>query len=984
MFAFSQIEPNATGYLDKPKIPLSRFLGAAWDQGVHDSMGASVFRISEQMQMEGDLSLWGTLDQQAGRTLSADEASAQYGTQRLRFTEPVREGTARLLRERHDENERRNYLLSEGASSLGRVAGSFGVSMLASMANPVDFSLMFFPAVGSEMAAGKLAALGVGSIRRGLARGLVTEESLAGLAAPRVLAAAIDGVIGQAVAEVPLYISNRMDQTPYTMADSVTNIALGGAFAAGLRLALTGAGRLLQKLSGDTKEAAARKAASDFLAGKDIEVHKLVELDEAVIREKVVFDATTARAEALKRVDAKLIETEAWARARLDVEGTVGRVDQPNLLKIAEDWIPIYEAQGKPVAMLKKLLETAKAAPTVLNLQNLASQFDLTFDPVERSFPGLYYIPPDPERVRMQRVAGVADDELLVPGRVSNEQRRKQVEEIQLQKELKIRKLVEEEKERRVKAYVEQLRKEFNPEQETRRRVNEETLRQQNEGRVLTEEQAAKYVPGETADDSDIAVLEKDIEELKKSLDIKDEEPQTPKGEEGGEEKKKTAVDHIVAVLEGLKIEETDGPKYYSGIPPEIWNAFINFVIAGVREGERLYAVVEGILRTMRKPDELLHELDAVNTLVRWSEEGVGASESGESLTHEDVTKAAYSLLKYAKPMTVYRAATRNESRSVGGWSDKRASAETYGARFHPSKGMQIQEFKAKKVVSNATLLELLDKHGLMDEVEQTNEAFIAEEEAFVLDFIIGEKQIDEIRAKFYDTTAELRPAAMLSPDELKAEAKPAIIASVSEKGTTARGRFHGFAYDNLSKLLGAEYNYDNNWDYMRGREGFITVNQRHVTREEMQALTGESESFAMAVLKDAKELGDKPVLERKKVQLEWERREAVELELTDAGRAGRWLRELDMEIRSIDDQLEAIDKAARYQTDLDVYHKSQLDLHIDVSEPVNKAAWDKFHKEPPAGYEHHGDFYVPTGKMLSQGLSERLLLDHLERCMIK
>lgn len=851
MFAFSQIEPNATGYLDKPKIPLSRFLGAAWDQGVHDSMGASVFRISEQMQMEGDLSLWGTLDQQAGRTLSADEASAQYGTQRLRFTEPVREGTARLLRERHDENERRNYLLSEGASSLGRVAGSFGVSMLASMANPVDFSLMFFPAVGSEAAAGKLAALGVGSIRRGLARGLVTEESLAGLTAPRVLAAAIDGVIGQAVAEVPLYISNRMDQTPYTMADSVTNIALGGAFAAGLRLALTGAGRLLQKLSGDTKEAAARKAASDFLAGKDIEVHKLVELDEAVIREKVVFDATAARAEALKRVDAKLIETEAWARARLDIEGTVGRVDQPNLLKIAEDWIPIYEAQGKPVAMLKKLLETAKAAPTVLNLQNLAGQFNLTLDPTERSFPGLYYIPPDPERVRMQRVAGVADEELLVPGRVSNEQRRKQVEEIQLQKELKIRKLVEDEKERRVKAYVEQLRKEFNPEQETRRRVNEETLRQQNEGRVLTEEQAAKYVPGEMTDDSDIAVLEKDIEELKKSLDIKDEEPETPKGEEGGEEKK-TAVDHIVAVLEGLKVKDTEGPKYYSGIPPEIWNSFIDLVVMGVRAGERLYKVVEDVLARMKDEKLLLS------------------------------------------------------------------------------------------------------------------------------------KEVTDIRAKFYDTTAELRPAAMLSPDELRAEAKPAIIASVSEKGTTARGRFHGAAYENLSFLLGAEYNYDNNWDYMRGREGFITVNQRHVTREEMEALVGESESFAMALLKDAKDLGDKPVLEKKRFQLEWERREAVALELTDASRARRWLNDLDLEIRSIDDQLEAIDKADIFKTHLDAYHKAQLDLHIDVGEPVNKAAWDKFHKEPPAGYERQGAFYVPTGKKLSQGLSERLLLDHLERCMIK
>lgn len=843
-FAFSTVEPNVRGYLDKPQIPLSRFLGAAWDQGVHYSMGASIYRISEQLQLQADLSLWGLLDQQAGRTLSPDEASAQYGTTRLRFTEPVKEGVARLLRERHDEYERRSYLLSEGASSKKRIAASFGVGMLGSLTNPVDFALMFFPVVGSEATATKLGALGAGSFRRALARGLVTEESIAHVMAPKVLAAAISGVVYQAVAEIPVYISNRMDQTPYTLADSITNIALGGAFAAGFRLALSGAGRLLKKLSLETHEAVVKKASNDFLAGKDIEVHKLVELDEAVIRERVVQDfEIEARAEAIKAID-----TYAKTELRNTVLDDLGlstdtpRVDQPNLIKIAEDWLPIFEQQGKDVTILRKLFSTVRdGAPTLIDLNNLARHLGMVFDPMERKFPSQFYIAPDPERARLQRIAGVRDEDLRRPGQVTNEQRRQQAAQLEAERNLEIERRVAIERERAIKDYVENLRRQFDPELETRRRLNEETLRQQNEGKVLTDEQVAKYGASDVVDDTDLTVIERDIADLRESLDV----PETRVDPEAAAP---TAVDHIVATLEKLKMGVGDGktPRMHSGIPPEIWNSLIDLVIAGVRAGERLYSVVESALRG--RPKALA----------------------------------------------------------------------------------------------------------------------------------------DKIRAKLYDSTSELRPAAMLSPDELRAEAKPAIIASVSEKGITARGQFHGFAYEKLNEFTGGHYDYGNNWDYMRGREGFITVNQRHVTRAEMQALVGESESFAMAVLKSSEMTGGIHAIKEKIGTLEWERRDAVALELRDYDRAQPWLTDIDMEIRALTDQVEAIERANRTRSELDVFHSSQLDLHIDVGEPVNKAAWDRFHKEAPAGYVAKGDFYVPNGKLLSDGLSERLLLERLRDCILK
>lgn len=977
-FAFSTVEPNVRGYLDKPPIPLSRFLGAAWDQGVHDSMGASIYRISEQLQMEGDLSLWGLLDQQAGRTLSPDEASAQYGTTRLRFTEPVKEGTARLLRERHDENERRNYLLSEGASSKGRVAASFGVGMLGSLSNPVDFALMFFPAVGSEAASAKLGALGAGTIRRALARGLVTEESIAKVLAPKVLAAAIDGVVGQAIAEVPLYISNRMDQTPYTLADSITNVALGGAFAAGLRLALTGAGRLFKKLSGETREAAMRKAATDFLAGKDIEVHKLVELDEAVIRERVKVDfEREARAEAVTAIDKYALgEIRNTALSDLGLDPDIPRVDQPNLIKIAEDWLPIFKQQGKDVTILAKLLSTVRdGTPTLIDLENLAGQLNLVFDPMERKFPSQYYIAPDPERARMQRIAGVRDEDLRRPGQVTNAQRRQQAAQLEAERKLRVQQRVDVEREKAIRDYVERLREQFDPEQETRRRINEETLRQQKDGKVLTDEQVTKYKPSSVVDETDIAVLEKDVEDLKKGLDITDEDLAATAGDEATAP---TMVDHIVAALEKLKMDVGDGktPRMNSGIPPEIWNAFISFVIEGVKAGERLYRVVEAVLQAHLEPKHTLDEKTAITTLVRWAEEGP------EGVAFSEVAAAAQSLKRYAKPSTVYRAAIRTEARGIAGWSTKKVRAEEFRDRSTPN--LSVQEYKAQKVITHKQLLDLLYKHGLLDKTEREDITFIIEEEAFVLDFIVTDKQADEIRAKFYDTTAELRPAAMLSPDELRAEAKSALIASVSEKGITARGRFHGMAYERLNELTGGNYDYENNWDYMRGREGFITVNQRHVTRAEMQALVGESESFAMSLLKDSEVTGDIGAINQKIAALEWERRDAVALELRDFDRAQRWMESLDIEIQSLKDQIDAIERSNRNKSELDSYHSAQLDLHIDVGEPVNKAAWDRFHKEAPAGYAEKGDFYVPTGKKLSDGLSEKLLLDHLERCIIK
>lgn len=601
MFAFSQVEPRDQGQVT-PNIPLSRYLGAAWDQGVHDAMGGSLYRISEQWQMENNVSLWGALDQQAGRMLDPNEANDRYGTRRLRFTEPVYEGVAELLKNRHDENETRNFILSSGGAGVGRFAASFGVGMLASLSNPVDFTTMFVPIVGSEALATKLATMGLSPARQGLARGLITEERLRAIVpAPRVVAAIIEGTVGQAIAEVPLYISNRMDQTPYTVMDSLRNIALGGAFAGTLRLALSGAGRLVGRLMPDTKKALAQKGLADFLLGDDVKVHELVNLDENVIREKVEFDLVAAKKAAREAVAGADSELKNWAEAQLDVQGHLGGVDQPNLFKVAEDWIPIWKEQGKGVEIVSKLLERAKQDPSIENLTNLASQFNLKFDPMERKLPSQYYLAKPKDVARMQRVAGVSDADLKVTGQLSNAQRRQQAAVLSMQRKDHVDRLVREEKDRRIKAYVEDLRKKFDPEQETRKKINQEVMEQQKLGRVLSTEQVEKYKQSDRITEQDVAVLEKDVENLKKSLDIKDDDADLREFADALEKKMEKsgttgAIEHIVKSLEGLKIKTGGDDVRYSGIPPEAWNALVDLVIEGVRAGERLYKSVDAAL----------------------------------------------------------------------------------------------------------------------------------------------------------------------------------------------------------------------------------------------------------------------------------------------------------------------------------------------------------------------------------------------------
>lgn len=279
-FAFSQVSPKNTGRVSRVEIPFTNYLGVAFEQGMHDSMFASISQIRE-MDLERE-----------GPRITADEANERYGLPGLKFDTSVYESEAKLINERKQAEMRRNFYLEQGAPGgtwSKRGLAGLGTSMIASMLNPLDFSMNFMPVVGSEKMALQAQRLGRGAFRQALARGLLTtEEAIARRIpiAPRLTSSLIQGFVGNVAAEVPHFISSVQSKENYTVSDAAVNILGGTAIGGALHLAMTSAARILEKTTMPTRDAMMRKAVDDFTKGKSPEVAQFVAADENIVKEK--------------------------------------------------------------------------------------------------------------------------------------------------------------------------------------------------------------------------------------------------------------------------------------------------------------------------------------------------------------------------------------------------------------------------------------------------------------------------------------------------------------------------------------------------------------------------------------------------------------------------------------------------------------------------------------------------------------------------
>ena len=527
-FAFPAVDPETSGRLSHIPVPLSRYLDASFEMGAHDNILNSVARINEISVADAD---------EDSPVLDPQAANERWSVGNLKFKEPVRESVARIINRRKRDEMDRQFFLSQG-SSLRRMPAGFAAALVGAVSNPVDLGLMFVPFVGTEAAAVKATTVG----GRLLARRLITRETLEQVfpKAPRLTEAMINGVVGQAMFEVPNLVASAQDMADYGPKQAAFNILAGGTFAAGLH----GMARLVQRLSRGTQEEMAKQALNQILRDQDVRVHQYVKLDENALREAAKFDESLARSNA--KVDIDLVKQKL-----VDQGGMKMHPERPAafIAENGEIWTGAahWTMEGQEFLVRhngairaynlfdgRVVVESEVARELGVPESDLTSEF-FTFKTEEGMTPA----------------EGARFEELLEtqPREVAKRQ-------IFEERELRLRdnffknpenqKLLDQEVSRQVEEQVELLRREHDPEKKYSELKQREIDRQVAEGKTLTpEEVEARQVP-ERFEGNEPADLDKEIAELKQELKI--EEPEG--GEKGAKEAKGEVKDPVAAKAE--------------------------------------------------------------------------------------------------------------------------------------------------------------------------------------------------------------------------------------------------------------------------------------------------------------------------------------------------------------------------------------------------------------------------------------------------
>ena len=281
-FPFSVVEPNQIGQVTKWDVPFNTWLGLKFGNGHADTLGEALSRRTEDF-------IWD--DNNLARP---EVLNSAYGIpDRLKFDQPMSIQRARLMHERkRREIETASYLESASHSWFSAKAGAgLFAQLIGGLSHPLDLGLAFLPFIGSEKAAAEVSKLGGSAFKQALARGIFTEESLAGrLPFHRLSAAVIDGTVNQALIEIPVALQKHRDQADYTALDSAFNIIAGGAFAGGIKgigLALERASKLWRGADVRIKEAALQDTVRTVLTGESPRTAELFNADEATVRAKV-------------------------------------------------------------------------------------------------------------------------------------------------------------------------------------------------------------------------------------------------------------------------------------------------------------------------------------------------------------------------------------------------------------------------------------------------------------------------------------------------------------------------------------------------------------------------------------------------------------------------------------------------------------------------------------------------------------------------
>ena len=361
---FGEIEPAQIGQATRFDHPLNEWLGVKMGSGQAAQLGPRLFNFIGEA---GDTS----------KKLTAKEANDQFGVPgHVKFDSDVSTDRATTVRDRKlEELKYAAYFQTASHSWLsGKALLGFGAEMLGANTHPVDLAINFLPFVGSEIKAARLAESGAGAFRVALARGLVTEESIALSRLPLVArfpnfsASTIDATLGNAALEIPNFYLARRDQTDYSADDLLTNVfaggLAGGAFGAGIKQLMKLAHVGYEKLQGPTRENMFKEGIGNHLSSDPRNIGDNASLDAADIMRGVRMPETVSRdvlrggVDALGVVEKAILNTEA---AGADAAGLISlKTDLEALINENKAGSPVVpNAFGVPELRVENTVEKA-------------------------------------------------------------------------------------------------------------------------------------------------------------------------------------------------------------------------------------------------------------------------------------------------------------------------------------------------------------------------------------------------------------------------------------------------------------------------------------------------------------------------------------------------------------------------------------------------------------------------------------------------
>lgn len=199
--------------------------------------------------------------------MEPDELNAKFGIPgQLEFNEPMYGMAAWIMKQRKEAEINREFILSSGARSGGRVVGGFAVGMAASMLDPINLASMFVP----------VSKLGV------IKPFIQARKTKAG---QRIAQGAIEGFVGQAMVEPLVLLPAMQEQSNYNYTDSLVNLGLSPIAGAAVHTGFGVISDVLTKMLPGTKEKMVEATLTNLVSDEKVDVSPIALLDEKVVEE---------------------------------------------------------------------------------------------------------------------------------------------------------------------------------------------------------------------------------------------------------------------------------------------------------------------------------------------------------------------------------------------------------------------------------------------------------------------------------------------------------------------------------------------------------------------------------------------------------------------------------------------------------------------------------------------------------------------------